>query len=148
MIKNYLLIAFGLIIILLLGLRACTPNPMTPKQIIIHDTLKVLETKIVETKKEVVKWKKIKGEIEYVTTFDTLATIDTVIVELIKCDKEVKTDSIIIAALDSTVASQDIALQFKDKQIKYNKKTTRKEKRKAFFAGLGIGYVLGLLTPL
>lgn len=148
MIKNYLLITFGLVIILLLGLRACAPTPMTPKQLVIHDTLKVLETKIVETKKEVVKWKKIKGEIEYVTNFDTLATIDTVIVELIKCDKEVKTDSIIIAALDSTVAYQDIALKLKDKLLKENKKITRKEKRKAFFEGLGVGYILGLLTPL
>lgn len=148
MIKNYLLIVFGLVIVCFLALKACEQPAMTPKELLIHDTIKVLETKIVETKKELVKWKQAKAKIEYVTTFDTLATIDTVIVELIKCDREVNIDSIIIADLDSVIASQDIELKFKDKLIKDNKKTNSKEKRKAFFAGIGIGYVLGVLTPL
>lgn len=146
--KNWIISALVILAVILLWMRACTPVPVSEKAQAIHDTITVVKERIKIETKEVVKWKQAKDKIEYVMKFDTLATIDTVIVELIKCDQEVKIDSIIISDLDSIVASQDIELKFKDKLIKENKKTARKEKRKAFFAGLGIGYVLGLLTPL
>jgi len=140
--KNYLLIAFGIAIAILLGLRACAPTQMTPKQLAIHDTITVVKERIKIEKQEVVKWKQAKSEIHYVTHFDTLATIDTVIVELIKCDQVVKIDSNIIESQDSVIAKQDQMIDLKDGQAKEVKKAARKDKRKAFFKGV----VTGALT--
>lgn len=139
MIKNIFIFVFAIAFLVMCGLRACSPNPLTPKALLIHDTIKVLEVKTVEIEKEVVKWKTAKSRVHYVTKFDTLATIDTVIVELIKCDQVVKIDSVIIDKLDSLVSTQKIELNFKDQEIKENKKVTRKAKRKAFFNGVAVG---------
>lgn len=148
MIKNYVITILAVIAIILFSLRACEPVPVTNKQHAIHDTITVTKEKIKTEKQEVIKWKQAKEKIRYVTQFDTIATIDTVKIELIKCDQVVKIDSVIINRLDSIVAHQDKLISLKDIELKENKKALRKGKRKAFFAGLGIGYMAGLLTPL
>ena len=102
--------------------------------------------------KQVDSLKARKAKIVYRAKFDTLATIDTVIVELIKCDSVVKvSDSIIIKqdeksqalveALNESEKAQEIQVELldtKDKDLKYTKKLLRKEKRKLLFTRIGI----------
>lgn len=142
MIKNYVIGALVILAVVLLGMRACTPVPVSPKAQAIHDTITVVKERIKIETKEVVKWKKAKDNIRYVTEFDTLATLDTVIIELAKCDSIVRIDSVIIAKLDTIVNHKDQLLTAKDQQIKEVKKSARKEKRKAFFRGIATGAVV------
>ena len=102
--------------------------------------------------KQVDSLKAHKAKIVYRTKFDTLATIDTVIIELIKCDSVVKvSDSVIVKqdeksqalaeALSESEKAQDIQnelIDTKDKDLKYTKKLLRKEKRKLLFTRIGI----------
>lgn len=130
-------IGFGFLVMFFL--KGCDNSAPTKKAQAIHDTITVVKEHIKVEKQEVVKWKQAKTEIHYTTHFDTIATIDTVIVELIKCDQIVKIDSNIIEAQDSVIANQDHLITLKDKEAKEEKKAMRKSKRKAFFRGVGVG---------
>lgn len=88
-----------------------------------------------------------KSKIAYRTKFDTLSTIDTVIVELIKCDSVVQLDTKIVTAQDSLIYNQtqiitakDTIISIKDslfleEKTEHNatKKELKKVKRKLFF---------------
>lgn len=99
-----------------------------------------LQEKIITKETEVIKWKAQKGSIEYRTIFDTLATIDTVYKELIKCDSIVKIDSLIIAGQDTIIAEQKELIDISEKEGK-------KQKRKLFFTKVVAGAVV-LVTIL
>jgi len=95
---------------------------------------------------------KKKSKIVYRTKFDTLATIDTVVVELIKCDSVAKISDIIIDnrnekiqslvnalnACDTVQIIQSEIIESKDKDLKATKKALSKEKRKLFFTRVGV----------
>lgn len=95
---------------------------------------------------------KKKSKVVYRTKFDTLATIDTVVVELIKCDSVAKiSDTMIdnrnekiqalvnaLNACDTAQVIQSEIIESKDKDLKATKKALRKEKRKLFFTRIGI----------
>lgn len=144
MTKNYIIGALVIIAIILLWMRACTPVPVSTKAQAIHDTITVVKERIRVETKEVVKWKQAKANIHYVTKFDTLATVDTVIVELVKCDSIVKIDSVIIAKQDTIIVQKDQLLTVKDQEIKEVKKVGRKAKRKAFFKGIATGAAVAI----
>jgi hypothetical protein len=116
------------------------PDPEPQKETIIKDS-------IIYQEKEVIKWKKAKSEIHYVTEFDTLATIDTVIVELIKCDKEVKADNKIIKADSIIIAGKDSLLSFAEAEKEALKKQVKREKRKTLFTKVvaGVAIVVTIL---
>lgn len=146
--KNWIIIILVAILVVMVGLKSC--EPVQEKQQIkeIHDTIKVIEKQIEKQAIEVVKWKKSKSEIHYVTQFDTLATFDTVYVELVKCDSIVKIDSLIIASQDTIIKEQTKIINKNDEEIKLVKKSGRKRERKGFGLGFVIGYLAGLATPI
>jgi hypothetical protein len=96
---------------------------------------KVIQEKIIEKEKEVIKWKEAKSKIHYRTKFDTVATIDTVYAELLKCDTIVKMDSIIIASQDTIIIDQK-------ELISSYKKDLKREKRKTFFTKVVAGVAI------
>ncbi len=104
------------------------PDPDPKKEIVIQE-------RIVEKEVEVTKWKEQKVLIKYRTIFDTLATIDTVLVELIRCDSVVKIDNIIIADQDTIIEKHKALIELKEKEIK-------REKRKTFFTKVVAGVVI------
>jgi hypothetical protein len=116
------------------------PDPEPQKETIIKDS-------IIYQEKEVIKWKKAKSEIHYVTEFDTLATIDTVLVELIKCDSVVKIDSNIIASQDTIIIKQKELITLSEAEKDSLKKELKREKRKTFFTKVvaGVAIVVTIL---
>ncbi len=133
----YLLIGFilGLLFFYYVGELYTKPAlaKNSPKETIIKDSIITKEV-------EVIKWKKLKGEIKYITVFDTLATIDTVLVELIKCDSVVKLDDKIIAGDSSIIKDQKDLIELKEKDLK-------REKRKTLFTKVvaGVAIVVTIL---
>lgn len=95
----------------------------------------VIEEKIVEKEKEVVKWKKQKETIKYVTKFDTIVNKEIIYKELLKCDSIVKIDSAIIAGQDTIISDQKELIAISEKEIK-------KQKRKLLFTKIGAGVVI------
>lgn len=109
--------------------------------------IKHLEAKITKGENLIDSLKKCKGKVIYRTKFDTLATIDTVIVELIHCDSVVQIDAKIITAQDSVIydqsqiiKAQDTLISVKDTLIleeksdhNATKKELKKAKKKLFF---------------
>jgi hypothetical protein len=131
-------ILVGLLVFLLtyFAMNRCnTPMPVKDreKEIIIKDSIITKEV-------EVIKWKEQKVLIKYRTVFDTLVTIDTVLVELIKCDSIVKIDEIIIADQDTIIEKHKALIELKEKEIK-------REKRKTFFTKVvaGVAIVVTIL---
>lgn len=114
---------------------------------------------------EITTHKEVKTRIIYKTRFDTLATVDTIYVELIKCDSIVRLDSVIIGKQDhqiktiytvienqdKIITSKESLLIGKDSEIKAKDKALKKEHRKVIFTkivavvGLGVVIVLSLL---
>jgi hypothetical protein len=118
-----------------------------PIPVVDHKKETIIKDSIIYQEKEVIKWKKAKSEIHYVTEFDTLATIDTVIVELIKCDKEVKADNKIIKADSIIIAGKDSLLSFAEAEKEALKKQVKREKRKTLFTKVvaGVAIVVTIL---
>jgi len=150
-------IIIGVLVILisLLILRECKNEPVIltdrNKEAKLYVHINFLESKIKELNKSIkndsnsfVAIAKIKTKIVYRTKFDTLATIDTVYIELVKCDSIVRLDSIIIGKQshqiksmyevinlqDSVDFKKDTLILNKDSDIKALKKEVRKQKRK------------------
>jgi len=113
----------------------------------IHDTIKQVEYKISLKEKEVIKWKQAKEKIVYKTKFDTIATIDTVYIELIKCDSVVKIQDSIIVKQDTIILDQNQIIELQKEVEKQHKKENRKLKRKLFFTKVvAVVVVAGLIT--
>ena len=125
--------------------RSCEdPAPIRIR--IKHDTIEIIKDSIIVREKEVVKWKAQKDKIIYRTLFDTLATIDTVIVELIKCDSIVNIDSLIIANQDTIIQQQTEMIGLEEAEIDNLNKDLKKEKRKLLISK--VIAVVGLLLTL
>lgn len=107
----------------------------------------VIKEKIVLKEVEVIKWKTEKGKIVYRTKFDTLATIDTVYIELAKCDSIVKLDSLIIAGQDTIIIGKDSLISICESDQAILKKDLKRQRRKNFFtqAGAGVAIILTIL---
>lgn len=97
------------------------------------DTIEIIKSRIDTVEKEVVKWKEAKTHIVYRTKFDTLATIDTVLIELKKCDTIVKIDSIIIQKQDTIIQDQRVIIDDLDLDKKELTKEVKRQKRKLIF---------------
>ncbi len=146
--KNYLIIALAAIVAILATLKACEKSPEDPQIKAIHDTIQVVKEKIVEKEKEVVKWKQAASKIRYVKEFDTLATFDTVYVELIKCDSSNAIKDIVIADQDTIINDQKVVIAKREEELKLEKKAAKRKIRRAFLAGVATGFLAGLLVPL
>jgi hypothetical protein len=126
-------ILVGLLVFLLtyFSMNRCTeykPIVEIQKEIVIKDS-------IITKEKEVIKWKKLKGEIKYDTIFDTLTTKETIYINLIKCDSVVKVDNIIIADQDTIIEKHKTLIELKEKEIK-------RQKRKTFFTKVVAGVAI------
>jgi hypothetical protein len=104
--------------------------------------VEVIKEKIVVKEKEVIKWKEKKGSIIYTTKFDTLATIDTIYVELLKCDSIVKIDSQIIFIQDTIIADQKEAITLGEIENASLKNEVKKQKRKNIITRFGAGIII------
>jgi hypothetical protein len=118
-----------------------------PLPVVDHQKETIIKDSIIYKEKEVIKWKKAKSEIHYVTEFDTLATIDTVLVELIKCDSVVKIDSNIIASQDTIIVKQKELIELSEAEKEALKKDLKREKRKTLFTKVvaGVAIVVTIL---
>lgn len=159
--KNYLIAALAVSVILLaLFGKGCNQaidlakEQLTTKQEAIYDTITVLKDSIIYQEKEVIKWKTKKAGITYVTKFDTLATFDTVYVELVKCDSTNNINSNIIASLDTANAKLHKVVEIQDdrdslrvEEIKIANKDAGRRERKGFGIGFVAGFIVGLLIP-
>jgi predicted nucleic acid-binding Zn ribbon protein len=113
-----------------------------PIPVIDHQKETIIKDSIIYQEKEVIKWKKAKSEIRYITEFDTLATIDTVLVELIKCDSAVKIDSNIIAGQDTIIVKQKELIALSEAEKEALKKEIKRQKRKTLFTKVVAGVVI------
>lgn len=134
---------FGAIVCLVfIGLiHGCEKKP-EPKYKI--KTIEVIKNRIDTVKVDLVKWKESKSKIVYKTKFDTLATIDTVLVELAKCDTIVKIDSVIIAKQDTIIKGQEEIIFEQDLIKQHQEKENKKLKRKLIFTKILAGAVVVL----
>jgi hypothetical protein len=102
----------------------------------------VIKEKITTKEVEVLKLKESKSKIVYRTLFDTMATMDTIYVELIKCDSVVKIDSVIIQEQDTIIIDQKELIQAVETDNTVLKSDLKKQRRKNFLtkvvAGLAI----------
>lgn len=130
------LLTFLLIIILWDG---CEKKP----EIIIKiDTIEVIKHKVDTLEKQVIKWKEQKTKIVYKTYFDTLATIDTVFIELIKCDSIIKIDSVIIAKQDTIIQDQALIIAGFEAEKEEYEHEIKKGKRKLLLTKVLVGAVI------
>src|SRR5436190_22128017 len=127
---RYFIIALLVLTIILLFWNGCAKKANPIIRII---PVEVIKEKIVTIEKEVVKWKDQKTKIIYKTHFDTLATIDTVIVELIKCDSIVKIDALIIAGQDSIIVDKNIIISGFEAEQQEHEKEVKQIKKKLLF---------------
>lgn len=161
--KQYAIyILFFILGFVVCNLTTCEKEPVTVDNTKLAETYtalnhankeKELYKKQAESKDKAYKeLEKKKSKIIYRTKFDTLATIDTVVVELIKCDsvanisgtmidnRNEKIQSLVDAlnACDTAQVMQSEIIESKNKDLKSTKKALRKEKRKLFFTRIGI----------
>jgi hypothetical protein len=133
------------LIFLLGGLLAyCGTEHFKPMPEVVEIEKEVIKEKIVTQEKEVVKWKAQKDKIVYRTKFDTLATIDTVYIELIKCDSIGKIDSSLIASQDTIIVDQKKLIANCEANTQVLKKEIKKEKRKGLLTKIGAGIIIFL----
>jgi hypothetical protein len=167
--KIYTLLFLSLILGLLLGslFHGCEKEPVQDHSkeaelyTIINiqsETIKAKNKHIVTLSDSISHFKEKKAKIVYRTKFDILATIDTVYIELIKCDSIVKIDAKIITGQDSLIydLGQVIkaygTINVAQKQIiieaeKSHKKEVRKLKRKLFFTKVGgVALIVGIIA--
>lgn len=142
--KNWLILILLIAVACMWSMHSCRPQPVRE----IHDTIRLIEKKIYHRDSVIVKYKERAERIVYRTRFDTIATIDTVLVELIKCDSAVHIRDTIIIAQDSTIRDLKgvVELHKKDKEIA--KKDARKERRKEAGKGFVAGFLLGFFTGI
>jgi hypothetical protein len=131
----------GLFLMFIVGFACneCTHDPLPeipePKKEAIKEEIAVKE-------KEVTKLKEEKGKIVYRAVFDTLATIDTLYIELIKCDSVVKIDNVIIADQDTIIAGKDSIIAICESDNTTLKRDIKKQKRKNLLTKIGAGVVI------
>ncbi len=144
--KYRLLLAALVLINIILFWRSCE-DPAPVRIRIKHDTIEVIRDSIIVREKEVIKWKEKKGRIIYKTKFDTLATFDTVYIELIKCDSIVEIDNRIIANQDTIIQQQTEMIGLEEAEIDSLNKDLKKEKRKLLISKIiaGVGLLLTLI---
>lgn len=131
----YLVILTLCIVFIVASLSKCGNKPVYKDRV---DTITIIKQRIDTIEKEVVKLKEAKTKIIYRTKFDTLATIDTVLIELKKCDTIVKIDSIIIQKQDTIIQDQRVIIDDLDLDKKELGKEVKREKRKRY-----LGYAVG-----
>lgn len=136
----------GLLILSVVLLCLCKGCENQPEHIIQHDTIQVFKDKIVIQEKEIIRLKEQKAKIIYRTKFDTLATIDTVYVELIKCDSVVKLDSSIIFEQDTIIQEQKKIIGIQAEEIGGLIKQVKKERRKILISK--VVAVVGLVLTI
>ncbi len=117
------------ILLFLVGI-SWIPQCSEIKQGQTRDSIFVYKKEIKTITDTVTKLKIQKGKIEYRTKFDTLATIDTVLIELLKADTIIKLDNRIIAGQDTIIAYQGRIIEFQGDSIKELNDDLKKEKRK------------------
>lgn len=106
-------------------ITGCSEKPNYSK-----DSVYVYKTEIKKQTDTVEKLKVLRGKIEYRTKFDTLATIDTVLIELLKADTIIKLDTKIIARQDTIIAYQGRIIEFQGDSIEVLNNNLKKEKKK------------------
>jgi hypothetical protein len=118
-----------------------------PIPVVDHKKETIIKDSIIYREKEVIKWKKLKGEIKYDTIFDTLATKETIYINLIKCDSVVKIDNKIIKADSSIKAGKDSLISICEFDKEALKKQVKREKRKTLFTKVvaGVAIVVTIL---
>lgn len=129
-----MLLAVIATVIVLLLLDRCEKKP---EYIHNNDTVEVIKSRIDTIEVEVVKLKQAKTKIIYRTIFDTLATIDTVLIELKKCDTIVKIDSVIIKDQETIIEGQEDVIGLIETDNKALQKQIKKEKRKLILTKIG-----------
>jgi len=166
--RIYTLLILSLIVGLLCGsLMTCDKEPIQDNTRLaeLHSVINNQEKIIKAYKKKetllisrVDSLKRVKSKIKYKTKFDTLATIDTVIVELIKCDsvvqvdaKVINTQDTLIYALQKEVQAKDTIINSKDalffESEESHKKEVRRLKRKLFFTKVGgVALIVGIIA--
>jgi hypothetical protein len=122
----YIIISFLVFIILVNWIPQCSG----PVNKITKDTVYVVRQKIKTQTDTVTKYKTLKGKIEYRTNFDTLATIDTVLIELLKADTIIKYSDRIIKGQDTIIAYQSRIIEFQGDSIEVLNDDLKKEKKK------------------
>jgi hypothetical protein len=121
----------------------------------------VFKKEVEKLNNEVANLKARKSKVIYRTKFDTLSTIDTVIVELTKCDSVVKVSDTIIGKqeqeieglVDALTESDNISviqadiIKSKDVDLAESKKDLKKAKRKLFFTRVGgVVLIVGIIA--
>lgn len=125
--------------VVLLFINKCEHKDNFPPQ-----RIEVIKKQVDTLKVEVVKLKDAKTKIIYKTKFDTLATIDTVLVELKKCDTIVKIDSVIIQKQDTIIKGQETIISDLDSHNQVLEADIKKQKRKLIFTKILAGAVIVL----
>lgn len=137
----------GLLLFFILGFAAseCTRKPIPEMPEAPQEAKKdSLKADIIEKEVEVIKWKAQKDRIVYDTIFDTLATKETIYVELIKCDSVVKISDSIIASQDTIIADQKELITIVESNNSVLKKDLKKQKRKNTIIKIGSGIAIVL----
>lgn len=101
-----------------------------------------LKANIDTQEKEVKVLKEGKEKRSYKTTFDSSSTIDTVKIELAKCDTIVKIDSVIMAKQDTIIIDQKELIETYEGETKSLLKEVKKEKRKTLFTKIVAGVAI------
>lgn len=121
----WILAGFFLFLFLVDLIPSCSVKPDNSK-----DSVYVYKTRIEKQIDTVEKLKTLRGKIEYRTKFDTLATVDTVLIELLKADTIIKIDTKIIARQDTIIAYQGRIIEFQGDSIEVLNSDLKKEKKK------------------
>lgn len=124
----YSIAVTGLLICFVIS--TCERGPIVPNG---RDSVYIFKTIIEKHTDTVERLKTIRGKIEYRTKFDTLATIDTVLVELLKADTIIKIDKRIILMQDTIVHEQARIIEIQGDSINTLNDELKKEKRKVRF---------------
>ena len=115
------------------------------KHAIIHDTIKTIEYRVAEKQIQVIKWKEGISRIKY----DTVRTnsVDTLYINLIKCDSVGHIQDSIITKQDTIITDQATIIKLQKEIEKDNKKENRKLKRKLLFTKIGsVLVIVGIIT--
>jgi hypothetical protein len=120
-------------------------KPIGEKHAIIHDTIKTIEYRVDTNKKKVKKWKHQKERIKYDTIY--VNSVDTLYINLIKCDSVANIQDSIISKQDTIITDQATIIELQKEIEKDNKKENRKLKRKLLFTKVGaVLIVVGIIT--
>ncbi len=118
----------------------CEDKPLKPAITKMDSIKHTIDT----LKVDVIKWKESKSKIVYRTKFEPTVTIDTVLVNLKKCDTIVKIDSVIIHRQDTIIVHQDTIIVQQEELIEDLNKDIKKQKRKLLFTKILAGAIIVL----